>query len=71
MGKSPVDEKTISRIGIAGAILGVLAIALFGVLWVILGEADISVLPRLVTSICVPPAAMAAILGIYLLIRRD
>lgn len=71
MGKSPVDGKAISRIGIAGAALGMLAIALFGMLWVILGEAGISMLPRLVTSICLPPAALAAILGIYLLIRRD
>lgn len=67
---NPLDKQTISRVGIAGAALGVLAVALFAGLWLGLGAAGLDVFPRLVISICVPPAIMAALLGGYILVRR-
>jgi hypothetical protein len=67
---SPIDRKMISRIGIIGAILGTIAIGLFLLLWAILGNAGLSEFPRLVASVCVPPALMSFIFGIYFLTNR-
>jgi len=67
---NPLDKQTISRMGIAGAALGILAIALFAGLWFGLGTTSLDVFPRLVISICVPPAIMAALLGGYILVKR-
>lgn len=67
MSQSPNPPTTpITRIAVAGAILGVVGIVLFLVLYSALSNtAD---LPRLLISLCVPPAVMAILLGIYLLV---
>jgi len=62
-----MDRKTISRIGIAGAVIGIVSILLFMGLWILLGNANVDDFPRLVISVCVPPAIMTAIIGAYLL----
>jgi hypothetical protein len=67
---NPLDKQSISRIGIAGAALGTLAVALFAGLWFGLGMTNLDVFPRLVIAICLPPAIMAALLGGYILVRR-
>jgi len=65
-----IDKKSISRIGIAGAVLGIFAIGLFIVLWAILGEIGLSDFPRIVASVCVPPTVLAFLFGIYFLTTR-
>ncbi|MEQ8675380.1 MAG: hypothetical protein RLP44_10775 [Aggregatilineales bacterium] len=71
MGQSPnpnFDGKSVSRIGLSGAVLGIVAIGLFVGLWVILGNANVDDFPRLIISVCVPPALMTAFLGVYILV---
>lgn len=67
---NPLDKQTISRIGIVGAILGMLAVGLFAGLWFGLGTTSLDVFPRLVIAICLPPAIMAALVGGYMLLKR-
>ena len=67
-GQNPIDGKVVTRIGIAGAVIGVVAIGMFMGLWILLGNANVDDFPRLVISICVPPAIMTAIIGAYLLL---
>lgn len=73
MGQSPqpLDTKLISRVGTAGAVLGVLGILLFGFVWGVAGSANVAVFPRLVMAVCVPPAVMAGVVGGYLLVIRS
>lgn len=73
MGRSPqsVDTKRIARVGAAGAALGVLGIGLFMLVWVVAGSANVDVFPRLVMSVCLPPAIMAGVVGTYLLLIRN
>lgn len=68
MGQDPLDRKRISRIGIAGAVIGVVAVAMFMGLWIVLGNANVDDFPRLVISVCVPPAIMTAIIGAFILL---
>jgi len=57
--------RQLSRAAIAGAVLAVLGVGLFILLYVLLSDAPD--LPRLLVSLCVPPAVMAVIVGGYLL----
>jgi hypothetical protein len=71
MSKSPPSLKpALSKAAIAGAVLAVLAIILFGVLWVVLGNAGLSQTPRLFAALCIPPGVIAAIIGVYILVAR-
>jgi hypothetical protein len=54
----------------AGAGLAVVGIALFVGLWVILGNMEVAEFPRLILSLCIPPAIMALLLGGYILLVR-
>lgn len=67
---NPFDRSTLTRMIGAGAALAVLAILLFAGLWLALGSGGMEQLPRLILSLCLPPVAIAVILGIYLLVRR-
>jgi len=67
---NPVNPRNLSRAGIAGLVLGILGIVLFIVLWIVLGNAGVDQLPRLLLSLCLPPAFMAGILGAYILIAH-
>ena len=66
---NPIDSQNLPRIAIIGAVLAVLGVVLFIVIWVMMGNAGVEQLPRLVVSICLPPAIIAAILGAYVLMR--
>ncbi|MCL4253908.1 MAG: hypothetical protein KJ043_09025 [Anaerolineae bacterium] len=65
-----LDRKTISRVGIVGAVLGAVIIGVFLLLWIILGNMGMSDFPRLVISVCAPPTLMALVFGIYFLTTR-
>ncbi len=67
---NPVNRRALSRASIFGAILGVAAIILFVVFWVVLGEMGLTQFARLFLALCVPPAIIAAIVGGYVLIAR-
>ena len=67
---SPLNGRNLTRAGVIGLVLAVLAIVLFLVLWVILGSFKLDAMPRLFASLCVPPAVLAGIMGIYILTRK-
>jgi len=64
----PINTKTIWRVAIAGAALAVVGIGSFIGLWILLGEAGFSDVPRLFASMCIPPALIAGIIGVYILV---
>ena len=53
-----------------GGSLALAAVVLFILLWVIMGNAGVEALPRLLVSLCVPPAIIAVVVGAYILIAR-
>ncbi len=65
-----MDNKTLTRTVIAGGVLSGLGIALFFLLWFGLGSAQVAQLPRVVLSVCLPPAIMAMVVGLYFIIAR-
>lgn len=65
-----LNRKIVSRAVIVGLGLAVSAVVLFGALWVLLGNAGVDQFPRLMLSICVPPALMAALIGGFFLLVR-
>lgn len=65
-----LDRKLISRAGIAGFGLSLFGIGLFVLIWVLMGEAGANNFTRVVLSVCVPPALMAAMVGVYMLLVR-
>lgn len=67
---NPLNTKNLSRATIAGALLAGGGIALFAILWIVLGNAGVDQFARLITALCVPPALMAALMGGYFLLMR-
>ena len=67
---SPLNGRNLTRAGVIGLVLAVLAIVLFLILWVVLGSFKLDAMPRLFASLCVPPAVLAAIMGVYILTRK-
>ncbi len=67
---NPVNRKALSRASIAGGILAVAGIILFVVVWIVLGQAGMTQLTRLFISLCLPPALIALVMGIYMLVAR-
>jgi uncharacterized RDD family membrane protein YckC len=65
-----LDRKLITRMVIAGALVGVVGIALFLGLWVLLGTIVESSFARVVLSICLPPIILATVFGMYYLVVR-
>lgn len=66
----PMNKNNLTRAGIAGIGLAILGIVLFIVLWVVLGSAQLAAAPRLFASMCIPPAIIAGIIGVYVLIKQ-
>lgn len=66
----PLNRANLTRAGIAGFGLAILGIISFIILWLILGSFQVASLPRLFVSLCVPPAGIAGIIGIYMLVRK-
>ncbi len=67
---NPFNTSSLSRAAVAGIGMAVGGIVLFIVLWVLLGRAGFDSFPRLIASLCIPPAVMAALIGGYILIVR-
>lgn len=65
---NPLNSKLLIRTTIAGLILAFIGVAVFGGMWILLGEIGLDDFPRLVVSFCLPPAAIAGIIGAYMLI---
>ncbi len=63
-----MNNKLISKTLLAGLALAVAAVGLFLVLWFALGNLEPFL--RLFLSVCVPPALIAAVLGVYILSTR-
>jgi len=66
----PLNGRNLTRAGIAGAVLAVLGIVLFLVLWAVLGSFKLDAMPRLFASLCIPPAIIAGLMGVYILTRK-
>lgn len=64
---NPLNAKNLSRATIVGVSLAVGGIVLFLVLWAVLGSAGVDQVARLLLSLCIPPALMAALVGAYFL----
>jgi len=70
MNNSPLNKENVSKASTLGIGLGVGAIVLFVVLWVTLGSLGVEQIPRLLISLCLPPALIAGALGGYMLLIR-
>ena len=70
----PLNRHTLTRASIAGAGLAIGGILLFFMLWFALGAADVGPFAQLRLSLCIPPALIAAAVGLFFLrtqARRD
>jgi hypothetical protein len=65
MSENPLNKRGLTRASIAGAALALGGIILFVVLWLLLSSLD--QFPRLIIAVCVPPALIALVMGIYFL----
>jgi hypothetical protein len=65
-----MNRKTLTRASMAGIGLAIFGIVLFGVLWVVLAQTGLQPLARLIAALCIPPAVIAGILGLYVLYAR-
>ncbi len=68
---NPVSRRALSRGVIIGAVMGGAAIILFVLLWIVLGGVGLSNIARILLSLCIPPAILAALMGIYILVWRS
>jgi len=68
MGAAPEPPKKnqLSQAGIAGIVLAIVGIGLFLGIYFGLQGAGVGDFPRLILALCVPPAVMAALIGIYM-----
>lgn len=57
--------------GVAGAVIGVVLILLFALLWLGLGALGVDVFARLIIAVCAPPGITAAFVGTFLLFRQN
>ncbi len=64
---NPFNRKDLTRALIVGAVLAVLGIVLFFVLWGALGQSGTGQAARLFVSLCVPPVIIGVIIGVYFL----
>jgi hypothetical protein len=68
MTQPPIEGKQLMRAGLAGLILAGVGIGLFVLIWN--AFSGLSDFPRLFAAICIPPAVIAAMLGVYMLVVR-
>lgn len=64
--KKPIKQSLV-RAQIAVPLLSVVGIGLFIGLYAVLGNAGVDSVPRIIVSFCIPPAAIAAVIGLYVL----
>jgi len=67
---NPLNRQNMSRATIIGSALAVGGIILFLILYAALGNAGVDSIARMIVSLCVPPAVMAALVGGYFLWGR-
>ena len=67
---APIDRQRLGRGLIVGAALSIFGVGLFLVLYFGLLGANVASAPRLFISMCVPPAIIAVLIGVYVLWRR-
>lgn len=53
-----------------GALLAVMGVVMFALIWVAMGSAGVANAPRLFTAMCVPPAIIGVLVGLYWLFAR-
>ena len=51
-----------------GAALGFAGVVLFVLMWGALGNAGVDFFPRVIVSVCAPPALIALAVGVYFLV---
>lgn len=68
MGRLPTGRPDLSRLWIAGAVLALVGTAFFIALYITLAEAE--PVARVLISMCVPPAVIAGLIGVYILVVR-
>lgn len=68
MGNTPAGRPNLSKPLIMGAVLAVLGVVLFLVIYIALAESEAVI--RLFVAMCVPPAVIASIIGVYVLVAR-
>lgn len=66
----PLNKGWLRRANIAGISLAVGGIILFIILWAVLGALNVQPFARLMVSLCLPPAVIAGVVGIYILVAR-
>ncbi len=54
----------------AGALLAVLGVLMFALIWIAMGSAGVANVPRLFTSMCIPPAIIGVLVGGYWMFVR-
>jgi lipopolysaccharide export LptBFGC system permease protein LptF len=67
----PPPPPNYPRVALVGALLSVLGIGLFVLLWVVLGSAGVANAPRLFAAMCIPPLVIGVIVGAYALYMRS
>lgn len=65
---NPLNTQRLTRASIVGVILAIGGVIAFIILWVLLGNAGVDQFPRLIISLCVPPALIAMLIGGYFLL---
>jgi nitrate reductase gamma subunit len=65
-----LDSKRLTRATLIGVVLAVLGVVLFLVIYVAMTNAGVAPAPRLFTAMCVPPAVIGIIIGLYALLAR-
>lgn len=68
MSQQPTDRQRLTRALIFGAVLSAAGVVLFLLLFFALSGVDNAA--RLFVSLCVPPAIIALIIGVYVLVKR-
>lgn len=61
-------KRSLLRAQVAVSLLVILGVGLFVGIWVAMDSAGVDTFPRLMASVCVPPAVLAAIVGTYFLV---
>ncbi|MAS33018.1 MAG: hypothetical protein CL610_03360 [Anaerolineaceae bacterium] len=64
---NPLNRRRLTRAAIIGGGMGLGGVLAFLLLWVGLGSAGVDQFPRLIMSVCLPPALIALIFGVYFL----
>lgn len=67
---NPIDTSNVGRLVLGGTVVGLITIGIFVALWFGLEALGVDILFRLVISVCLPPALLFIIFGLYVIFRR-